>query len=421
MELRLALCGTVQKHGKEVYFDVRRLKGLLMDAQVEKKYITQVVTFLETGHLKQVIASAPMQIDALKQNMIVNDICKDTGYDIRVITNIISDILASVGIENKCRIEKNCSADIIEMIKIGKDGTQKTGASKNSNLQTKVFTRYDARNLGPHIVIPHGYTNVDLAKGVFVWPEEIISVTMPDSVTDIGERAFMNCASLASVKISNSVTKIRESTFFNCYNLDNIIIPNSVTVIESKAFCNCKKIANIIIPEHVQILESDAFAGCLNLSSIYVDAENSNYSSIGGVLFDKYKRKILCYPAGNQNSSYIIPNYVAQICGEAFSYSRNLENVTMPNSVKSIGKNAFSNCVKLTSITIPNGVTDIGSFAFSWCSNLAKITIPDSVTSIDSSAFHGCEKLRIFCSRNSYAHKHLSMYGFKSRIKLVWH
>jgi hypothetical protein len=107
MEIQTALNEIVQKYGKDIYFDTRRLKGLLLDAQIEKKYITQSVLFLETGYLKQIIKSAPTQIDVIKQNMIVNDICEATGYNSNTVSEIVTCILVSVKIKSKIPIVKN--------------------------------------------------------------------------------------------------------------------------------------------------------------------------------------------------------------------------------------------------------------------------------------------------------------------------
>ena len=165
MEFQLALSEIVRKYGKDIYFDVRRLKGLLMDAQVEKKYIVQITSFLETGHLKQVLEFAPTQIDTLKQNLLVADIGRDTGYDCNAVLSIVANILASVGIENKPNIEKNISTNIVKTAKNMQNNVQKTNATENfcpeiKKSPSKVFTQDDARNFSSHVVIPCGYIKI---------------------------------------------------------------------------------------------------------------------------------------------------------------------------------------------------------------------------------------------------------------------
>ncbi len=128
--------------------------------------------------------------------------------------------------------------------------------------------------------------------------------------------------------------------------------------------------------------------------SIDVDSENENYSSLNGVLFNKNKTELLCYPSGKTESSYSIPNSVTSIGLSAFSNCRSLASVTIPNSVTSIGMHVFYGCSRLTSITISNSVTSIGAKAFSGCLSLASVTIPSSVSSIDDDVFNNCVNLQ---------------------------
>ena len=112
-----------------------------------------------------------------------------------------------------------------------------------------------------------------------------------------------------------------------------------------------------------------------------MDALNSAYSSVDGVLFNKSQTTLIQYPGGKAGS-YTIPNSVTSIGFAAFAGCTSLTSVTIPNSVTSIGGYAFSGCTSLTSVTIPNSVTSIGDATFSGCTSLTSVTIPNSVTSI---------------------------------------
>ncbi|MDR2719532.1 MAG: tetratricopeptide repeat protein [Nitrososphaerota archaeon] len=101
MEFQLTLNEIVQKYGKDIFFNSQRLKALLADYQVEKKYIIQIETFLKTGHLTQIIESAPSQIDTLKQNRLIDNICEDTGYDHKIVSNMLTCMLTSIDVKNK--------------------------------------------------------------------------------------------------------------------------------------------------------------------------------------------------------------------------------------------------------------------------------------------------------------------------------
>lgn len=89
------------------------------------------------------------------------------------------------------------------------------------------------------------------------------SITIPNSISSIGEDAFYNCKALTSVNIPNSVSRIEAKTFFNCRSLKEIIIPNSVTTICEWSFSNCDSLASITIPSSVTSIEKRAFKGCI--------------------------------------------------------------------------------------------------------------------------------------------------------------
>ncbi|HXR04663.1 MAG TPA: leucine-rich repeat domain-containing protein, partial [Verrucomicrobiae bacterium] len=169
-------------------------------------------------------------------------------------------------------------------------------------------------------------------------------------------------------------------------------IPNSVTNIGSGAFQACASLTAVYIPAGVTSVGNAAFIDCPSLTAITVDALNSCYSSVDGVLFDKNQTMLIAYPGG-QAGSYTIPNGVTSIGYETFWNSTGLTSITIPNSVTSIGARAFDGCSSLTSITIPDSVTSIGEEAFEYCSSLASVMIGSSVTSIGNYAFCACPSL----------------------------
>ena len=220
------------------------------------------------------------------------------------------------------------------------------------------------------------------------------SFIIPDSVTSIGNGAFINCSSLTSITIPDSVTSIGDYAFDGCESLISITIPDSVTSIGNGAFINCSSLTSITIPDSVASIGDYAFSACYSLTNITVDKNNLWYSSDEyGVLFNKNKTLLIKNPEGSAKTSYIIPDSVASIGNSAFRNCDSLTSITIPDSVTSIGEDAFSNCDSLTSITIPDSVTSIGDYAFSGCDSLTSITIPDSVTSIGDYAFSGCDSL----------------------------
>ena len=203
----------------------------------------------------------------------------------------------------------------------------------------------------------------------------IKTLVLPDGMTSIGDGAFSYCYALTgTLIIPDLVTTIGNGAFFGCNNLTgSLTISNLVTTIGYQAFTNCSGLTELIIGNNA-VIGRAAFLGCYGLISIEVAADNQDYSSENGVLFNKNKTTLIIYPAGKTDASYTIPNSVDTINGSAF-YSCGLTEVTIPNSVVSIEDFAFAWCGGLTEVTIPNSVVSIGDLAFAYCGGLTAIKV----------------------------------------------
>ena len=201
--------------------------------------------------------------------------------------------------------------------------------------------------------------------------------------------AFFGCSGLTSVTIPNSVTSIGDYAFKNCTGLTSVTIPNSVTSIGLQAFYDCSGLTSVSIPNSVTSIGNYAFSG-----TPWFNNQPNGLVYAGKVAY-KYK--------GNMpdNTSIIMEDGTVGIADYAFSVCSGLTSVTIPNSVTSIGIGAFIDCSGLTSVTIPNSVTSIGSGAFVNCSGLTSVAIPNSVKSIDSRAFANCRGLTSITIPNS--------------------
>ncbi|MBR6319052.1 MAG: leucine-rich repeat domain-containing protein [Prevotella sp.] len=226
------------------------------------------------------------------------------------------------------------------------------------------------------------------AHHLYIGENEITDLVIPNSVTSIGSFAFYSCSGLTSVTIPNSVTSIGNWAFAGCSSLTSVTIPNSVTSIGGSAFSGCSRLTSVTIPNSVTSIGVSAFEGCSGLTSVTIP---NSVTSIGDYAFH--------YCSGL--TSVTIPNSVTTIGKSAFYGCRRLTSVTIGNSVTSIGGAAFWGCSGLTSVTIPNSVTSIGSSAFYGCSGLTSVTIPNSVTSIGGYAFYGCSGLTSVTIPNS--------------------
>jgi hypothetical protein len=235
------------------------------------------------------------------------------------------------------------------------------------------------------VVIESGVTTI--GDYAFASCRGFTSITIPDSVTTIYDSAFTFCTGMTSIEVAadnpnysseggvlfdkgkttlikypaaksgttytipNSVTEIEIVAFDYCTGLTSITIPDSVIYIDPFAFYGCSGLTSVTIGSSVRSINTAAFAACTSLTIIEVDAGNPNYSSEGGVLFDKDKTTLVQYPGGKSGA------------------------YTIPNSVTTIRDCAFYGCSGLTSVTIPNSVTTIGSYAFEGCTSLTDVTI----------------------------------------------
>lgn len=157
------------------------------------------------------------------------------------------------------------------------------------------------------VVIPseiEGLPVTAISVGAF-YLSTITSIEVPDSVTSIGEMAFLGCTSLKSVKLSTGVAKI----------------------------------------------DKNAFGSCSALQEIQVAKDNPNFSSLNGVLYSKKQDTLIIYPAAKTDAAYIIPSCVTSVAMYAFSENPYLETLTIPNSLIKVGDSAFYNCKNLRAVS----------------------------------------------------------------------
>ena len=114
-----------------------------------------------------------------------------------------------------------------------------------------------------------------IAYCAFLNCKSLISVVIPNSVTDIGASAFNGCGSLKNIKLSDNISYISIGMFKNCISLENIIIPDDVVVIDLYAFAGCRSLKSITIPDSVIRVGDSTFNSCSSLKRI--DGRFSNF------------------------------------------------------------------------------------------------------------------------------------------------
>lgn len=300
------------------------------------------------------------------------------------------------------------------------------------------------------------------------------------TVRGIGYKAFGECSGLTDITLPTSLTYVGDLAFIRCTSLSGIAIPENVTWIGNNAFEQCTSLLSVTLPSTLTSIESVAFTGCNNLHYIVSEAcepptlgsnvfENTVYSNAyllvpNSVAKEKYQAapgwsnftniSVAQFYTFEKDGIYYCqtgPNTVA-VCARDANYNSYSGNITIPKSVvydyhgytvNEVASNAFRNCPNLTRVTLPETVGLIGSFAFANSPNLTSVTfdsnsmlteignnafvstgltsisLPESLTKIGNYAFHGCDGLTTVTIPNNVTTVGASAFGSCSGLKNV--
>ncbi len=238
------------------------------------------------------------------------------------------------------------------------------------------------------IILPESLEKI--GNSAFYNCKSLSEILIPDNVSELGYEAFGWCTTLTNIKLPKDLKTIPSYSFAGCESLKNIVIPSSVMGIRGGAFSNCASLKEIEIPANVTSIDASAFTGCTALQKLVVATDNTNFVSLGGVLYDKNFTTTVFVP--DSVTSVELP---ATVTDFSFAGKANLRAVTFAENsqLEVIPGGAFSGCTSLTSIVIPNNVKWIYSSAFHNCTNLESVHLPDGITRIEAMTFNGCSKL----------------------------
>ena len=204
------------------------------------------------------------------------------------------------------------------------------------------------------VVIP---AMIDGKPVTAVGDRKVTSTPQPNVKMYTGTSPFQNNTNIVSITLPDTVTSIGAYTFNGCSNLSSITLPNSLVSIGDSAFQECTSLESLTIPNNVTSIGERAFIGCIGLENL------------------------------------TLSNKLLTTGDHAFYFCSSLRSVTVPGSLSNIGVQMFGNCTSLSTAVIENGVTSIGLSMFFGCSSLQSMRIPSSVTFIDNYAFYGSSNL----------------------------
>lgn len=227
-------------------------------------------------------------------------------------------------------------------------------------------------------------TNSVISSADISSQKTLVKVEIGSNVTAIANYTFVGKYNLNTVIFNtNIITYIGISAFNGCIGLQNIILPESITYIADWAFLKCRSLPSINIPAAVTQIGTAAFGECDNLINISASSNNSNYSSIDGVLYDKTGSSIIQCPAG-KSGIFNIPVGVISVGG--FLGCTKLTEIIIPDGVVTIRPGAFQNCSLLTTLKFPSSITFLNSYVFSGCTNLINVLFFGNAPTFDDFA-----------------------------------
>ena len=178
---------------------------------------------------------------------------------------------------------------------------------------------------------------------LFSMNKKIRRADITECTTEIGARAFDNCSQLSNVVFPDSVREIGARAFLNTA-IESVVLPKSVEVVLADAFSDCSKLSEVTLSQSLELLSDKAFDRCPNIGEFKVADGNKCFATHEGVLYDHGMTRLYCYPFGKKNKEYKIPEGVSKL---SFTFGNmpkdsSIESVTLPSTIKTLGGNMFT-------------------------------------------------------------------------------
>lgn len=241
------------------------------------------------------------------------------------------------------------------------------------------------------LTLPESLTSI--GNWTFRGMAALESIVIPNAVTEMGTYAFADDTSLKSAKLSTSCPWLKEGLFSECNTLQSITIPSVVTKMDGYMFTNCKSLTSATFEDGTDLIEMGYGASGKDYG-LFRDCplKTLNLGRWLSYNTEKASRSPFYYIYKLKNLN--IGENVKVIDKYMFSYCTGLETVYLPDNITSVNLWGFRGCYSLKSVRLSKKLSQVGDYGFSGCTSLDNVTFPASMTSVASNSFSDCTALR---------------------------
>ena len=221
-------------------------------------------------------------------------------------------------------------------------------------------------------IAPYAFAKRDSQYGSVSDNTTLLSVSIPNTVTEIGAHAFDSCTAMSTLRFApgSSLKTVGDSAFESCKSLTSLTVPDSIEQFGNKAFYDLKGLKNLTVSG-----ETDTkgwlgdYRSNLNLDTLTLTGS---------------------YVLGRKVTSDGEFRWIEEMPGR-----QSVRKLVLSSGITSIGAYAFCDGYEIQEVVFPDTLTEIGESAFEECQNMQSVQFPGSVKTLGRNCFKNCYKLQI--------------------------